>query len=529
MNHAVTMLLEQTAERFPERTALADENGSVTYREYRNNACIIAKYIQTFMTGGEVKRPIAVLIDRNIQSIIAFMGIAYSGNFYVPLDMTMPGERIRVILKELQPAGMIDCRGISGGQEAGSDLYTGRTVSYGQILSEQIPGDLGSDEEGDRAGAMTRAPECALRMIDTDPLYAIFTSGSTGIPKGVLVSHRSVLDLLDAFAEVFSFDENTVFGNQAPFDFDVSVKDIYNALKCGGRVEVIPKRMFVRPNLLLPYLAERKVNTLIWAVSAVRIVSQFNALDEVKTDTPLDLRYVMFSGEVMPVKALNYFMGRMPQTVFVNLYGPTEITCNCTYKIIDHMYAPQEVLPAGKAFPNTRILLLRENGEEIREPGVTGEICVEGSSLALGYYHAPDKTAESFCQHPAHDLYPNRIYRTGDLGYLDENGDLYFASRKDHQIKHMGHRIELGEIEAALNAIEWVDVSCCLYDAAKEKIICFYQAEEENRKAIVRALSEKLPKYMWPNRYVHMENMPLNAHGKIDRKALETAAGIGGR
>ncbi len=513
MDNSMIRLLERAAERFPDKTALADENTSYTYREYLGSARIVGGYIAEVMAPGTVRQPIAVLIERNAKSIVAFMGIVCSGNFYVPLDAGLPEERLGVILSELSPAGIIDCRGVSGEKAKEAAGISGRSaVTFEEILSYY----------GKDAGrADTLVEERIAETIDTDPLYAIFTSGSTGVPKGVLVSHRSVMDLTDAFAEVFSFDEGSVFGNQAPFDFDVSVKDIYNAMKCGGRVEVIPKRMFVRPNLLLPYLAEREINTLIWAVSAVRIVAEFRALDEVRLEKPLRLRYIMFSGEVMPVKSLNYFMERMPETVFVNLYGPTEITCNCTYYIVDRQYAPDEMLPIGRAFPNTRILLLDEQQRRINEPGKTGEICVAGSCLALGYWNAPARTAESFCQNPEIKGYSGLIYRTGDLAYFREDGSLVFASRKDFQIKHMGHRIELGEIEAALNGIEWIDVSCCLYDTVKEKIFCFYQAEVEDRKGIVKILSTKLPKYMWPNKYIRVDAMPLNAHGKIDRRALE--------
>ena len=381
-------------------------------------------------------------------------------------------------------------------------------------------------------------------MIDTDPLYAIFTSGSTGVPKGVLVSHRSVLDLTEAFEEAFAFAEDAVFGNQAPFDFDVSVKDIYNALHCGGRVEVVPHRMFVMPAMLMEHLAVRGINTVIWAVSALRIVSDLRALDEVKTSLPVKLRHVMFSGEVMPVKSVNYWISFFPDAVFVNLYGPTEITCNCTYYILNRHFENDEMLPIGRPFVNTRVFLLEtpETDEEndaaesagdapagkvqriipASETGRRGEICVEGTGVALGYWNNPARTAESFTAKPGMPATLNRIYRTGDLGYYNNEGDLLFAARADNQIKHMGHRIELGEVEAALNAIDFIDVACCVYDQKKEKIVCVYQAKEEQRKAIIAALSDRLPKYMRPNKYLRMEQMPLNAHAKIDRRLLRT-------
>ena len=374
-------------------------------------------------------------------------------------------------------------------------------------------------------------------LIDTDPLYAIFTSGSTGVPKGVLVSHRSVLDLTEAFGETFGFAEDAVFGNQAPFDFDVSVKDIYNAMHCGGRVEVVPHRMFVMPAMLMEYLASHGINTIIWAVSALRIVSDLKALDQMQTSVPVDLRHIMFSGEVMPVKSINYWIRFFPDAVYVNLYGPTEITCNCTYHILDRHYENDELIPIGKSFPNKRVFLLErpeEDGDSeaeapavpriipVTEPDCRGEICVEGTGVALGYWNNPARTAESFTARPGAPATLNRIYRTGDLGYYNKDGDLMFAARADNQIKHMGHRIELGEIEAALNAIDFIDVACCFYDQKKEKIICVYQAEEDRRKQIIQALSDRLPKYMRPNRYLRMEQMPLNAHAKIDRRLLRT-------
>ena len=359
--------------------------------------------------------------------------------------------------------------------------------------------------------------EIRLNFIDTDPLYSIFTSGSTGIPKGVVVSHKSVIDLVESFNDTFSFNNALVFGNQAPFDFDVSVKDIYNALRCGGTVQVLPKKLFKMPKLLVNYLRERHVNTLIWAVSALRIVADFETFDAVEG---IDLKYVMFSGEVMPIRALNYWMDKIPDARYVNLYGPTEITCNCTYYDVTYKHKEDEMLPIGKAFVNSRVELFDEEKKPITEPGKIGEICVMGSCLALGYWNNKERTQEAFIQNPGISAYDSTMYATGDMGYYDTEGNIVFVSRKDYQIKHMGHRIELGEIEVALNAIPFLNVACCLFDKENEKIVCFYQAEKECKKEIVAELSKKLPKYMWPNVYVHYAELPLNKNGKIDRVLL---------
>ena len=491
--------LEASAERCPDKTALQDENESLTYREYVTRAKTAATYLATHETKGHRNRPVAVIIDRNIRSITAFIGIVYSGNFYVPIDHTMPEERIRLIYDTLQPVAVVDAR-----------TDTSKPIEGAVTLDDMLAGSV--DEE--LLGQIRQA------SIDTDPLYSIFTSGSTGVPKGVVVCHRSVIDLVEAFADAFGFDENMIHGNQAPFDFDVSVKDIYNAMRNAATVVVVPKKLFMLPKLLLDFLAEYRINTMIWAVSALRIVSDFKALDAVETMP--DIRYIMFSGEVMPVKALNYWMEKVPAPLYVNLYGPTEITCNCTYFVVEGKQDEWKMLPIGKPFRNTRILLLDQKREKpVTKTGEVGEICVAGTSLALGYWNNPEKTKEAFFQDSTITAYNSVIYGTGDMAYYDEKGDLIFASRRDFQIKHMGHRIELGEIEVALNAIPFIETSCCLYDEARGKIVCFYQSQSEDTRAIVKLLGEKLPKYMWPNIFKRYDKLPMNKNSKIDRVKLK--------
>lgn len=237
-------------------------------------------------------------------------------------------------------------------------------------------------------------------------------------------------------------------------------------------------------------------------------------------EIPTCLKTVMFSGEVMPNKVLNYWRQYLPDVTYVNLYGPTEITCNCTYYIVNRPFADDEVLPIGNAFKNTDILLLNEENQPAA-PGEQGEICVRGSSLALGYYNNPQKTAEAFCQNPLNSAYPELIYRTGDLGSYNDKGELMFLSRKDHQIKHMGHRIELGEVEVAINALPFVDAACCIYDTKNEKIVLFYQAKESCDRDLLKSLGKSLPKYMFPNKLMYFEALPLNKNAKIDRTLLK--------
>lgn len=499
----VLELLEQNVTENPDKIALMDNESSITYKELQIKAKKIASYILGHSR--EKKCSIAVCIDRNIESIIAFIGILYSGNFYVPLDTNMPKERIEMILNELKPLMII------ASNEQKIEEHT--VTPLKELLRTDISEELTKVFEG---------------QIDTDPIYAIYTSGSTGKPKGVLVSHRSVIDLVEQFAITFPFPKETIIGNQAPFDFDVSVKDIYNALYQHATLVVIPKQFFSMPVKLIEFLNEKKINTIIWAVSAMRIVENFKTFTKCK---PEYLNLVMFSGEIMPVKVLQYWKEVLPDATFVNLYGPTEITCNCSYYIVDREFALDESIPIGKAFRNTGMILLdTDKMTVISKPREQGEICVSGTCLALGYYADKEKTEAAFIQNPLITSYSEKLYRTGDIGYYDENGVMYFASRRDYQIKHMGHRIELGEIETAVNAIEYIDAAVCVFDEVKEKIVLFYQPGKgaecfENAKKlerdIVLCLSKKLPKFMWPNRYTAYETLPLNKNGKIDRVALK--------
>lgn len=494
--------LETAAEKCPSKTAFADADKEIMYAELQRQAKNIGCHIVNLAEQrGETWRnqPIAVLIDRNIESLILFMGIVYSGNFYVPLDDTMPEKRISLILDTLNPVLVINSKEQTALQVENMSSYL--ELTGGEVCSEELLADI-------RTGSL-----------DTDPLYAIFTSGSTGTPKGVVVNHRSVIDLVEQFAVTFDFPEEAVFGNQAPFDFDVSAKDIYNSLYCAGMVQVIPKQYFVLPLQLIPYLNVHKVNIIIWAVSALRIVSNFKVFENC---LPEYLSLIMFSGEVMPVKDFRYWQAALPKAQFVNLYGPTEITCNCSYYIIDREFADTEILPIGRAFRNTEMFLIdQETGGWITKSGQTGEICVRGTCLAMGYYNNPEKTAEAFVQNPLQNVYPETIYKTGDLGYYAEAGELIFIGRKDFQIKHMGHRIELGEIETVVNALPFIDIGCCIYDEAHEKIVLCYQAAQPCDKRIVQGLTEMLPKFMWPNRYQFFERIPMNKNGKIDRALLK--------
>ena len=246
------------------------------------------------------------------------------------------------------------------------------------------------------------------------------------------------------------------------------------------------------------------------------MISSFRTFEKVK---PEHVRTVAFASEVFPIRQLNLWRAALPQARFINLYGPTETTGICCYYEVDREFAEDENLPVGRPFRNTEVILLDEN-DQVPPVGGQGEICIRGTRLTLGYYRNPEKTEAAFVQNPLNKLYPEKIYRTGDLGKFNDRGELVFLSRKDYQIKHMGHRIELGEIETVANTHEGVNSACCLFDNEKKKLILCYAGTAAVAE-LAAYLKEKLPRYMIPNAIKPLEAMPFTPNGKIDRNLLK--------
>ena len=489
--------LEQSARHYPDKIAFADEMSTCTYKELWETARSVGTKLANYVPP---RSPIPVFMEKRVETIYAFLGAVYAGCFYVLLDSKLPSERLKQILQTLQSEVLV--------------LHPDYEKQFKALEYERNVVNILEALQGEEDAVLLET--IREQRLDIDPLYAIFTSGSTGIPKGVLVSHRSVIDFMEEFVDIFGITDKDVIGNQAPFDFDVSVKDIYSTLKTGATMQIIPKKMFSFPTKLLDYLDEREITTLIWAVSALCIVTTLKGLEY---KVPQKVNKIIFSGEVMPIKHLNEWKKYLPDALYANVYGPTEITCNCTYYIVDREFQPGESLPIGQPFPNEKVFLLDEGNQLVREAGKKGEICVSGTALSLGYYRNPEQTKKVFVQNPLNEKYLERIYRTGDMAYYGHDGYLYFASRKDFQIKHMGHRIELGEIELAMEMAEGIRRACCTYDEPENKIIAFYEGEAEKRQ-IVRALGKKLPAYMIPNVWVKLDRLPITKNGKIDRKKM---------
>jgi len=493
--------LEESATKWANKTAIADDKNALTFAQWnqysRNIGTAICK-----ASNQALRKPVLVFVDRRIEGLVGFMGVTQSGNFYVPIDCKMPDQRVKLISDVLNPIAAIT---VTAADEKTLDLidFQGVRFKYEEVMQNV------SDD------ALLK--EIREQMIDTDPVYSIFTSGSTGVPKGVVIAQRGMVDLAEWLVDTFEFTEKDALGNQTPFYFDGSVKDICICLKSGATLNIIGKKYFTFPKLIIPFLNERKITAILWATSAIVLIGNSDILS---VNLPEHIRLVTFAGEAMPAKQLKVWMSKLPNVKFVNLYGPTEITVDCTYYEVNREFGDDEFIPIGNACQNKGILVFNDENQLVKV-GETGELCVRGTGVALGYYNNKAKTQEVFVQNPLHDLYEDKIYRTGDIVKYNERGEIEFVSRKDFQIKHKGNRIEMGEIEVAINSIPNITNAACIFDQPNDKIVLYYTTTDGNEMDVINLVKDKIPVYMFPEVINHLKVMPYNMNGKIDRIELK--------
>jgi len=491
--------LEENVVKFPSKIVFSDKDTSITYQEFENTCKSIATQISKL---GLRNKPIAVFDNRNKDTLIAMFAVLYSGNYYVVVDSLSPAERVQKIYDVLDPTITI-C------EEKNKELFSALKTESKLKLLEDMFKDKSIDDD--------LLKLVRHKQVSTDPAYALFTSGSTGMPKGTILSHANIVAYIEWFQQEFNITNETIFGNQTPFYFSMSVSDIYATVYTGATFNIVPKSYFSFPIQLVHFLNERKVNTIYWVPSALCIVANLKLFDYAK---PEYLQKVLFAGEVMPNKQLNYWRKHLPEAMYANLFGPTETTDICTFYVVNREFKDDEGLPIGKSCNNCDSFLVDENGKLVEEEGILGELYVRGPFVAYGYYNNPEKTSSSFVQNPLQNSYPEFVYKTGDLAKINKYGEFEYAGRKDFQIKHMGYRIELGEIETAASAIDNVNSVVCVYDQNQDLIVMIYEGKL-SEEVVLEQVKTKIPKYMVPNLLIKVKQMPFNQNGKIDRNYLK--------
>lgn len=493
-------LFEESVRNYPEKVAVIDKERQATFSDLQKKSLQLASTLIALGIGQN--KPVGVFLDKSIESVYADLGILYAGDFYMNLDIKTPAERIRNIIQLVDPAVIIST--------------TRQIKSIEGIIPETVK-VVFLDEADESAEVDAKAIIGRLStIIDTDPSCIINTSGSTGTPKGVVLNHKSFFDFIEWALETFHFGDDLVMGSLSPIVFDIYSFELCMLMTKASTLVVLPAHLAAFPAKILEVLEQHKVNFLFWVPTIMVNIANMDLLSTFKLES---LRTVWFAGEVFPTKQYNYWHHHLPQTTFANLYGPIEITLDCTYYIINKEIPDEEPLPIGYPCHNTDILVLDDEDRLVKEANVEGELCVRGTSLAMGYYNNPEKTAAAFVQNPLNKAYPEVIYRTGDIVCYNDEGLIMFKGRKDNIVKHQGYRTDLGEIEhVIINTLKLVKNGCIVYNQAEKQITLFYEAEQEVPVTEFRmSISKVLPKYMIPTAYHRLEQLQRNANGKIDR------------
>ena len=504
MEKSVIDWLEAASLKWKDKIAYEDAKAAVTFGACISMARGIGGKIRKILSG---KAPVAVVMERKWETISVFFGVIYSGHPYAPIDGTLPIPRLKKMMDTLQPALVI-----------ADPVFLEKLTSAcaAEIRSTE---ELLSDSQDSDPSALSELPEISL----TDPLYIIFTSGSSGNPKGVLTSHLSLMNYIHSYAKVMQIDASDRLGCQSPLDYIAAIRDIYVPILTGAYSYLLPKQLFMTPDALALVLREKKLTALGWSTSALVVLTKLGLFRGMEGQELSCVKKICFSGSIMPPDVLGLWLKALPAARFVNQYGPTETTASCTYYEIDRsLRLPlTQALPIGTPYDNYRIFLLTEELTEVPK-GEIGEICVSGIGLAYGYYNDPERTQKAFIQNPLEKAYPERIYRTGDLGRFREDGLLEYHGRRDRQIKHMGHRVELDEVEAAALESGLADECACVYDAENEVLWLFFTGKEDAQpKNLVLKLRESLPGFMIPRKIRKLDAIPKLPNGKIDFQALK--------
>lgn len=493
---------EKTVLRKPDKIAVIDGERTTTFRKLADKALGLGTRIIK-KNDHVLNHPIGVFIEKSIESIYADIGILYSGNAYMNLDIKSPVQRIANIIELIQPAYIIT---------------TGKYVAKLQEIYESSR-IINLDETDLSSFSQMQLMSRLDRLIDTDPLCLINTSGSTGTPKGVILNHRSFIDFTEWANQTTGIDENEVVGSLSPIVFDIYSFELCMLMSKSSTILVIPENFSAFPAKILMLMQDKDVTFIFWVPTIMVNIANMDLLGKVPLST---LKMVWFAGEVFPTKQFKLWRRALPDTRFINLYGPIEITLDCTYYIIDRNLSDDEPIPIGFPCKNTDILLLNEDNQ-LCSHGEEGELCVRGTSLAMGYYNNPEKTASAFVQNPLNSSYPEVIYRTGDIVSVNEYGEIIFKGRRDTLVKHSGYRIELTEIEhVVVNKLRIVKNGCIVYDHQKKNIVLFFEPNENlSVSEMKKRIGEILPRYMMPTVFIQIKQLPRNANGKIDRLKLK--------
>ena len=492
------------AER-PEAPAIRDGDRTLSYAQLdAASDRLAARLVAEGTRPGDL---VGLLLERSADFPVGILAVLKAGAAYVPLDPTYPPGRLRYVAND-----------------AGISILVGRP----ELVASCGLGDVRALDP--YSGKSREAPSMAPLDVDgSRPAYVIYTSGSSGNPKGCVVTHDNVLALLRNAVPLFAVNDEDRFALFHSFSFDVSVWEMWASIASGATMVIVPSPVAQSPSAFLELLADERVTVLGQVPSVFRAVATaYEAAGRPK----LELRYLFFAGESIDLDVVSTFLKACPGTppTAVNLYGPTETTVYATHKVLgDADFDGLTRSPIGVGFAHLTLEIRGEHLEPLPE-GEAGELLIAGSGVAVGYLHRPELTAERFVTLDGPSG-PRRFYRTGDLARKLADGSFEYLGRNDQQIKLRGFRIELGEVEAALRGHEFVkDAATTVVTTpagAQFLVACVVLTDDgpENPARLIREHAMGvLPRYMVPDRYQVVAELPLTASGKLDRRAIQALA-----
>jgi amino acid adenylation domain-containing protein len=519
MSGRIQDLVSAQAATTPEARALVLNDQTVTYAQLEEQTNRLGRLLKAERCSKGDR--VALFVPKGIPAVIGMLGSLKAGCAYVPIDLESPPARSRRILDACDPTAVIVA---PEGFRLLSDCIGDGPRSF-SVISTRSPEEVDTPFDVDAAfselGSFA-SDHLEAETSDDDLAHLLFTSGSTGTPKGVMITHRNVVTFIDWATRYFETSVGDQISGHPPLHFDLSTFDIFGSLSRGATLHLVPSQLNLVASQLAGWMRESRLTQWFSVPSILTYMAKF---DVVKHDDFPDMQRLLWCGEVLPTPTLVYWMERLPHVSFTNLYGPTEATIASSYYRVHSVPGDErEDIPIGSPCDGETLLVLDDDLSEVRA-GETGEICICGVGLSPGYWRDPVKTGQAFVVDPGDPT--RRIYKTGDLGRVDENGLFRYIGRKDSQIKSRGYRIELGEIEAALNSLG------CLRECAVvgvetggfegTMICCAYVsdgAEELSSPSLRRQLSSLVPRYMLPARWHRYDRLPKNANGKIDRRKI---------